>query len=280
MNQEKAKQITRAMKTLAREESRFNINELRVIVALERAIARLSNSKDLVDHLVFKGGFVLLKSYGSSRFTRDADALAISISKGKLENSVSTALIIDLDDGLWFGDIQVQELTDQDKYGAYRFSCAFQIGSPELKKLHKLSRIHIDIGVSDRLPAKPADQVMSSVLDLEEPVTWKIYPVEYIVAEKLHTLFDRGSANSRAKDIYDLIYLFPRCEVRNALRSAITNTFGNRDTPVPTSFAQQADRFDKAILANGWPGVKLSDQKPNFEAAWRNLMDQLATLDG
>lgn len=279
MNHEKSKQITRTMKALVQKEPRFNINEVRVIVALERAIARLSGSKDLNEHLIFKGGFVILKSYESTRFTRDADALAIAISKEKLSEFVRVAMAVDLEDGLWFGNVQMRELTDQGEYGAYRFECAFQIGEPDLKKLHKFSRIHIDVGFSDRLPSKPEDQVMSSILKYEEPVTWKIYPIEYIVAEKIQTLFDRGSANSRAKDVYDLIYLFPRCQNQDALISAIRNTFENRGTVFPQSFARQASQFDKTILSHGWPGVKILKQKPDFEVAWSMLMAILKELD-
>lgn len=66
------------MKALMLKTSRFNINEVRVIVAIECAIARLSNLPDLAEHLGFKWGFVLLKSYESLRFTRDADALAVA----------------------------------------------------------------------------------------------------------------------------------------------------------------------------------------------------------
>jgi hypothetical protein len=158
MNREKEKQINRAMRTLVQKEPRFNINEIRVIVAIERAIARLSSSSDLSEHLVFKGGFVLLKNYESSRFTRDADALAVNISRDKISELVQTALSADLDDGLWYGNIQVQELTEQGEYGAYRFDCAYQIGKPDLKKIHKLSRIHIDVGFSDRLSSKVEKQ--------------------------------------------------------------------------------------------------------------------------
>jgi len=41
---------------------------------------------------------------------------------------------VDLNDGMWFGDIQVSDLEDQGRYGAYRFDCAFQIGEPDLKR--------------------------------------------------------------------------------------------------------------------------------------------------
>lgn len=67
MNPEKTKQIIRSMRAFAKRDSRLTINELRIIVAIERAIARLSLSRDLDDHLIFKGGYVLLKSYAKTK---------------------------------------------------------------------------------------------------------------------------------------------------------------------------------------------------------------------
>lgn len=34
-------------------------NQLRIVIAIERAVARLENDPKLRDHLIFKGGFVL-----------------------------------------------------------------------------------------------------------------------------------------------------------------------------------------------------------------------------
>ncbi len=271
MNHEKARQITRAIKALALKDPRFHINEIRIIVALERAIARIERHQELAEHLVFKGGFVLLKIFESQRFTRDADALAISFSKEKLKDLIYQALIVDLDDGMWFGDIQLLDLQEQGQYGSYRFDCVFQIGEPDLKKLHKLSRIHIDIGFSDRLLLRPAEQIMPSLLQYENPVSWKIYPMEYIVAEKLETLYDRGSASSRAKDIYDLVYLIPRCQDKKKMVEAIQQTFKNRNTSIPTSLAKQAEEFDKTILKAAWPGVEILDDKTDFDDVWEML---------
>lgn len=93
MNQEKAKQISRVLKAMLEKEGQFHLNELRVIIALERAIARLSQDKVLAEHLIFKGGFVLLKSFESPRFTRDADALARAIPKEKLKTLVQFATL-------------------------------------------------------------------------------------------------------------------------------------------------------------------------------------------
>ncbi len=278
MNPEKAKQISRALKAMLEKKGQFHLNELRVIIALERAIARLSQDKVLAEHLIFKGGFVLLKSFESPRFTRDADALARAIPKEKLKDLVRSALEFDLEDGLWFGDFQLQELDDQGEYGAYRFDCAFLIGKPDLKKVRNFSRIHLDIAFNDKLPLKIENQIMSSVLEYEEPVSWKVYPIEYIVAEKIQTLFDRGSANSRSKDIYDLIYLLPRCSSRAALTEAIKNTFENRKTQIPESFLDQARKLDTTILSHGWPGIHILKEKPSFIEAWNMLLDSFSKI--
>jgi len=91
MNDERAKHIRRRLKQLSAEDSSYHINKLRVIVALERAIARIEQHKELSNHIIFKGGFVLLKIAGSQRFTRDADALAVNIDKERLKVSVYKA---------------------------------------------------------------------------------------------------------------------------------------------------------------------------------------------
>ncbi len=277
MNQEKAKQALRKIKALSKEQSQFGVNEIRVIVALERTIARLIQNKELTEHLIFKGGFVLLKSYQSERFTRDVDALAINISKEKILELVQSELATDLDDGFWFGDIQVEDLKDQDQYGAFRFDCAFHIGDPDLNKVGHFSRIHIDIGFSDKIHDGERED-MPSFLEMESPVTWKIYPPEFIVAEKLQTLFERGSANSRAKDLHDLNYLMLRCTDRQTLLQAINSTFSNRQTALPHSFVSAANQIDRTILRAAWPGIG-TDKQTSFDEAWEIFMGHLKELD-
>lgn len=279
MNRESAKQINRALRHIAKEDPRLSINEFRVIVALERAIARLERHQELAEHLVFKGGLVLFKIFDSERFTRDADALAVAIDKARLEKLARQALESDLDDGLWFGDIHVDELDEQGQYGSYRFDCAFQIGEPDMNKLHKLSRIHVDVGFSDKIPVTPPSEIMPSILGHENPVSWKVYSSEYIFAEKLETMYDRGSVNSRAKDIYDLAYLIQLCPDKGKLIDAIRKTFMNRNTPLPASFVSKAEKFEKAILKAAWPGIRVLGHKAEFEETWAKLMEFLGEID-
>lgn len=279
MNSVKSKQITQEIKRLVQKDPRFNLNELRVIIALERAIARIELNKELAKHLIFKGGFVLLKIFDSQRFTRDADALAESITQKKLKDLVCQALSMNLDDGLWFGDIKIENVQEQGQYKAIRFDFAFQIGSPDLKKVYKLSRIHIDVSFSDSIPGKLAKQIMPSIISFEMPVSWKVYPVEYIVAEKLEAFYSRGSANSRAKDIYDLVYLIPYCTKVNKVIEAIVQTFKNRKTPIPVSFVREAQKFDSSILQAAWNGVRVLEKGVEFKTTWRQLIQFLKKLD-
>jgi predicted nucleotidyltransferase component of viral defense system len=253
-----AKGVMDALKVLAKTTKGGSINELRVIVAMERAIARLERHPRLASHLVFKGGFVLLKTVETTRFTRDVDALALGIPRERVPDVIDRALKLDLDDGLWFGDLETEDLVDQGPYGGYRFNCAFQIGDP--------------------VTFVPAKQTMPSILSGGEPVSWSVYPLEYIFAEKLQALFSRGSASSRAKDVYDMPIIFAKCD-RSSLLKAVEHTFEHRETSLPMSLSQAARSFDLTILRAAWPSVELADASRSFEETWRNFVACLDALD-
>lgn len=255
-------------------------NQLRIVVAIERAVARLESNPKLRDHLIFKGGFVLLKTIGSARFTRDLDALAYDINQDKVPNLAKSALEQDLKDELWFVDIQSESIPDQGEYGGLRLNCAFQIGNapPDPKGFKKLSRLHIDIAFGDTIPSKAiTPSKMPSLLN-EGPVSWRIYPLEFIFAEKLQTLIARGSANSRAKDVYDLVEIFPKCSNSTQLPSAVREVFRHRRTELPTDLADFVGRFDLAILKGAWGSVDVAKDLQSFEGYWRILLETLKDL--
>jgi predicted nucleotidyltransferase component of viral defense system len=279
MNAEYTKNLLKNINQLSKEHSQLNVNEIRLVLALERVIARLQSSKKLKKHIIFKGGFVLYKEFSSVRFTRDIDALAKNISKDKLKNLVLEALEVDIEDGLWFGDIRVKELNEQGEYGAYRFDMAFQIGLPKENKIHKLPRIHLDVGFSDELSVSPTNSKMKSILENIKPISWQVYPIEQIIAEKLQTLIERGSLNSRAKDIYDLVYLLEKPINKIDLKESIKTTFRNRETELPESLSDHIKIFDLERLKSSWGSVKVLDQEIDFENMWNKLILVLSKLD-
>lgn len=167
-------------------------------------------------------------------------------------------------------------------YGGYSFNAAFTIGSaPTLNdsKIKKFSRINIDIGFDDALESVPKKQMMTSILNIEEPVTWSVYPFEFIFAEKLEALFSRGSNNSRSKDIYDMQLIFKKCKDKKLLSKAIRKTFENRKTLIPKSFLATAQEFELSVLRGAWSSVELSNIELSFDSVWESFLIVLRSLD-
>ena len=277
---EKSKEVLRALARLTKE-SALSINELRVVLALERVVARIEAHHVLRDKLIFKGGFVLLKTFDSQRFTRDLDALATHMQKEMLFPQVKEALRVNLDDGLHFAEPELDDLVDQGKYGGYRIRIPFQIGPlpTEPKKSMKLSRVHLDVGFGDVVFGRARRIKMPPAIQGEKPVSWKIYPIESIYAEKLETLVSRGSANSRTKDLFDLVVLFDEVKTRGRLGAAINKTFTNRKTELPDSFSAFFKTLDLTILERSWGSVELSGGKMTFVTCRRKLASVLTDID-
>ncbi len=275
-----AKAIRNSIIKMAKKHTSLDANEIRVILSLERIVARLSNEQRLDKHLVYKGGFVLLKTLNSNRFTRDLDALGLDIKKELVEQLVPDALAVDLNDGFWFGDVQVESLDAQGEYGALRFKCAYQIGDPPDKKeaIKKLSRVHFDVGFGDVITKNLKQSTMPSLIDYKTQVSWRVYPPEFIFSEKLQTFVNRSSANSRGKDIHDLGILFEQCDSKK-LKEAILETFTHRETIIPKSFVDFAKKVDTNVLEKSWAGIKLNNDDMSFEDAWLLLMNHLKNID-
>jgi predicted nucleotidyltransferase component of viral defense system len=271
------REVEQTLRELAQSNS-LNINRLRVIVALERFVCRLESQPELGSHLIFKGGFALLKTIASARFTRDVDALARHISKEKVPDYVEMALKIDLHDGFWFGDLRIKEQMFAKDYGGLRFDCAFRIGNAARteNELTKLARIHLDVGFGDKIPEHLRRQEMPTMFKIGKPVSWLVYPLESILAEKLETLCRRADANSRAKDIFDLVELFRLCQDQEALMQSITMTFETRKTPIPSSFFRFASNLEEGIFRTAWKSIIVSGNKPTFEESWKALLSLCA----
>jgi hypothetical protein len=276
--EEKARKIRAELTQIASGKDSWSINELRIVLGLERIVARLIHHKELEKHLIYKGGFVLMKALGSDRFTRDLDALGVGIDKDKVVKLVPLALDADIQDGFWFGDVQIKPLDEQGEYGALRFDCAFQIGDPQTDKLSKLSRLHFDVGFGDTIPKQLATTSSESLLKGESPISWKVYPPEFIFSEKLQTLVSRASANSRGKDVYDLALLFEKCEDKKSLNEAVKATFKTRQTDIPESFHDFAKNLNLKQIEASWRSVRIA-QDLDFETVWKRTLAMLKKFD-
>lgn len=253
------------------QELKRDFYSLSVEYALECLVSRLTQDKKLFKHLIFKGGYVMLKAYDSGRSTIDLDTTLKNISIIEAEKLAINAAQGFKDDGLWIGSVQAEDLEHQTKYHGRRLTFRFSIGEPKVAA-DRLGKIILDIGTGDVMAINPIEDELEPILG-GDPISWSIYPIEVIIAEKLHALIAHGAANSRAKDVYDLTVLIPKVDKFSLLQKAIRSTFENRGTDVPDSFFSFWKDLDKTMLRRASGAILLSSgEKIQFDQIEKELL--------
>jgi len=190
------------LQRLARQQSR-DTQELLTLYALEGLLARLAAS-DHRDQLVLKGG-MLLAAFGQRRPTRDLDVHALDLA-GDLDpirQLVADIAAVPIEDGLEFdaAGATAQVIRDDEEYSGVRVALDAMLHTARLKT-------KIDVNVGDPIWPAPQEIIVPRLLD-EAPLVLRGYPLHMILAEKLVTAIDRGTANTRWRDFAD-IYLLTR----------------------------------------------------------------------
>ena len=247
-----------------------DVNKIRGTVALERIVARLRKSKYLSDKIVFCGGFVLYKEGLTERYTRDIDMISEVKDHERMIEGVKKAIESDIGDGFWFGDIQIEEIQEDVNYGGVRFKPLFKVGTPfpeSENDLRKLRRLHVDLSFQNLLDDMREKAVFEDELGLFEKVSWEIYPIEYIVSDKLHATIARAGFSTRSKDIYDLSKIVHKCS-KEKLHSAISYTFKARGDSLEGSIKETLKSLDTTSLKSNWKKVDNFGGDESFEKCW------------
>ena len=244
---------------------------------IERLVARFVSNEDLRKALVFKGGFVGLKVYDSPRYTVDLDALLLKANLEPTLRLTKSTAELDLGDGVWFRFESQIDLATQGEYGGIRQ--VFRAGIGEvMKNIKKAQAMNFDLGIGDPVTPKPFKTKISALLDGSE-ISWSVYPVETIAAEKLHALVTIGDANSRSKDVHDLAIFLPKSDPM-ILREALEKCFAFRKTELPKSFAKVVHAIDTKMLSRGWPNAVASiPDAPKFSDAFTSVLEELKRLE-
>jgi hypothetical protein len=80
--------------------------------------------------------------------------------------------------------------------------------------LKRAQVVHFDVGIGNPITLGPKIIETPLLLLPQEHIRWSVYPVEMIIAEKLHALIAHGDINSRSKDIYDLANFLPKATLK------------------------------------------------------------------
>lgn len=176
------------------------VDELFQLYALEGFLRRLVES-DHAATFVLKGG-VLLAAYTERRPTRDIDLAGTDVDGDltAIASIVADIVNVNLDDGLdRLAIAKVEEIRDDASYPGIRATVTGQLNRARL-------RFHVDISIGDPLWPEPDLVALPQLLDAE-PIPVRAYSAELILAEKIVTAIQRGTASTRWRDFVDIASL-------------------------------------------------------------------------
>jgi predicted nucleotidyltransferase component of viral defense system len=190
-------------------------DELIQLYALECFLDRLVHSK-FADTFILKGG-VLLAALDARRPTRDIDFAARSIENTteKVLSAVQTIAAISLEDGMEFDSngATAETIREEDSYSGIRVTLGGTLSRAVI-------RFHVDVNVGD--PIWPGPQQISVPRLIEGVIVVRGYPLEMVLAEKIVTALERGTANTRWRDFVDIYVLTGRFAIKaQALKTSM-----------------------------------------------------------
>jgi len=208
-----------------------DFNFLLTRYAVERLLYRLDQS-GYGGQFVLKGAMLFHLTSGTlpHRPTRDVDFLGRGDpTPTRLERVFREISRVQVaDDGLVFDEQSVwaERIREEQEYEGVRVKVKGRMGSARIP-------VQVDVGFGDALTPAPRRERLTTLLDLPAPYLL-ICPWETVIAEKFQTLVDRGMANSRMRDFFDLHYFAATLSFDGAtFAAAIQATFKRRRTPLP-----------------------------------------------
>ena len=273
--EDQAKSIASKLSKISRSTG-INYQSISTTFLLERLLARLVANGKLSKSLVFKGGYVGLRVYNSIRYTVDLDALLVKADIPSILKQTAKAIQTDTGDGAWFVLESQMDLKTQGEYGGVRQ--IYRSGIGEIPQdIKRAQIINFDLGIGDPVTPGPV-KVKTDELIGDETLSWQVYPIETIIAEKLQTLIVRGDDNSRAKDVFDLHHYLPEAD-RKIFLAAVKSCFEFRETPLPENINQVLSSMDRTMLERGWKTATASlKSPPTFNEAFKSILKELDRL--
>jgi len=195
---------TRQLKDLVRNMAKGNSTRSLIIMrnyVMERFLERLSLS-NYRERLILKGGMLVSAIVGlDTRATMDIDATfkRFQLTEESARKAAEDITSIPLDDGMSFHINSVSPIMDESDYPGIRVMLTATLERTR-------TPLKIDFSTGDVITPKEMEYSFKLLFE-ERTISILAYNLETILAEKLETLFARGTANSRMRDFYDLFVL-------------------------------------------------------------------------
>lgn len=211
-------------------QTQVDFNGLLTRFALERFLYRMSVSR-FRPHFILKGALMFgVWSQELHRTTRDADFLNLHPpSLDRLASEFRKICGVPVKpDGIRFlsESVQAREIRRLNIFGGIRINLTGMLGKANIP-------LQIDVGFGDA--CVPPAKIVSYPVLLDFPAPrLRACSRETMIAEKFLAAVDRGMANSRMKDYFDIFYLSQRFEFEGEnLAGALRATFERQKTSIP-----------------------------------------------
>jgi len=196
---------------------------------LERLLYRMSVSPH-GERFLLKGALLFMVwGVDDHRPTRDADLLGFGDSEPDAVATVFREICkVECEDGIAFDadSVAAAPIAEEKVYTGVRVTLRVGLDGARIP-------VQVDVGFGDAVTPGPQAVDYPVLLDAPTPKL-RAYPVETVIAEKLHAMTVLGLNNSRMKDFYDLKAIGARFTPDpEMLARAIAATFERRKTDLP-----------------------------------------------
>lgn len=254
----------------------FDFQVLLTHYALERLLYRLSRSQ-YRDQFLLKGAMLFKLWYREIiRSSMDVDLLGEGPKDiPRVENIFRDICNITVKpDGLIFlpETVHGEEIRENSEYQGIRITLLAMLSVARIP-------LQIDIGFGDAVIPRAKIVKYPVILDFPAP-SLKAYTIFTTVAEKFQTIADKGLANSRMKDYYDLWYILRRSEIDGIILSqALKATFKRRKTTLPEGLPEGLGKAFSSNLVKQrqWMSF-LKKNKPREKATLIEAVDEIQTF--
>jgi predicted nucleotidyltransferase component of viral defense system len=240
---------------------------------MQEAFLRRLSMSPYYRKFILKGG-ALLYAYDEflPRPTLDIDFMGTGISNDRtsiidaFKEIAETAVE---DDGVAFvaDSVDASDIAVEKKYPGVRITIETHLDTV-------VKELTFDIGFGDVIKPRPLSMEYPVIFSEMKAPELIAYSLETVVAEKFQTMIDRGEANSRMKDYYDLYRIIIKHQFdEEDLMSAIEATFENRKTEYTPNHKLFSPEFvNNPIIVQRWNSYrsKLEDIK---EVSFDSVMD-------
>lgn len=169
----------------------------------EHLLMRLVQSS-YADKFVLKGGFLIASMTGIfQRTTMDMDAtiVGMAMDEAAITKTLREICAIDVGDDMTYAFERIEPIREGDEYANWRAHLRARYGRID-------APVKVDITTGDAIYPSQIRYELELMFDQGMLNVLSYHPVT-ILAEKLETVFSRGTTNTRGRDFYDL-YAIPR----------------------------------------------------------------------